>query len=924
MAWQLVYTSSPALLDAGRTGFGTVAKHEAIRSSLQSELERISQFSREDGLSKDRIIFYHRILNIRGERFNVISRVKDAGADYTGRTNHLAHHIVFTEAETERCYRTTGSTPLDFIKWANAADLWRDRWNESSRLFTAAEELNASSTPPCIQLPAKEWREVTGAAGNAAILAPGGAASGGCWILYKQDQSSKILDLIGESVRLNSTPWNVSFSTNTQPTDRIEEILWRGVTSGSPLERAARQSVRPVIDLTGVTTLPPPVEAFVNQAETGLLKAAAPKSNHKSILGKAQSSQQLAVENHARVTPLVSDAPKGTSMSHLLKKGNKSKSLSKGSSKWFSPLLLVLTVTIALVGVAAFVICSQMLVKETDFNELVTHTQEITDKITDYHKRLLPEGSTSDDWGDQISQTLRLYQYRVGGLGFKGEFNEADNMISSLKKEEYKQLCESIQAYNINDKTLVSNLLAQVKKVKSEYDKAKKIEDEKVEQAINAQEATQQAATQKAIEEAKSRANEAKKMLIEKPSPTPQKITIEFKTINQNGSDDRESLFKLKNYSSSYTTVVDETNPLIGFSKITSDASTTNWKIGSSLQLNIQDFKKNPPPIFATKDTNNQIAITFISTNNPLSVEIANGPFYATNENGVWKLKISAEKGLNDFLAAASNSGCVISNAIEPELPKIQNKEIPFTTLAGTGDFMNQRIKELDKKIKDIEEVKITPLALGTPPPDSQDVAAVKTILFGANTNLFSGLTPLNTNDAALIPSFDQWAKQQNQSTTSEKSYRDYLKVILENYKYYEKAQSTLTDGFQNLATGPALQMELKECFKSLFNDATDFNNKFKQADSAYRNQHAEEGIYITNLLNLFSFDNTKQLDKIFPPPPPPPPDPAASQKLEKKKIIDFMKDLQAGSFKKYKPRIELRTGTNAVLIFKTPSHDDL
>jgi len=36
------------------------------------------------------------------------------------------------------------------------------------------------------------------------------------------------------------------------------------------------------------------------------------------------------------------------------------------------------------------------------------------------------------------------------------------------------------------------------------------------------------------------------------------------------------------------------------------------------------------------------------------------------------------------------------------------------------------------------------------------------------------------------------------------------------------------------------------------------------------------------------------------------------------------MKDLQAGSFKKYKPRIELRTGTNAVLIFKTPSHDDL
>jgi hypothetical protein len=200
MAWQLVYTSAPALIDAGRSGFGTVARHEAIRPALQTELERISQFSREQGLSKNRILFYHRVLDLRGERYHVLSRIKDAGSDYTGRTNHIAHHIVLTAAEAEQCYRTTRCSPADMILWATSNGLCHDQLNEAARLFDSSEEIAVGSIPARLSLPTVSWGLVTGSAANAAILAPGGTATEGCWLLYRADQASQLLSLIGEAL----------------------------------------------------------------------------------------------------------------------------------------------------------------------------------------------------------------------------------------------------------------------------------------------------------------------------------------------------------------------------------------------------------------------------------------------------------------------------------------------------------------------------------------------------------------------------------------------------------------------------------------------------------------------------------------------------------------------------------------------------
>lgn len=267
MAWQLIYTSSPRLLQAGRTGFGTVAKHAAIRGPLQSELERFSQFSRIEGLRSDRILYYHRVLSVQGETFHVITRLKDAGFDYTGRTNHIAHHIVIPSSEL--AVNPNGLSPVDVILAFTHQRLWRDTWDEAPREFSPVEDISLASLPRTLQLPAEHWRDFSGSAANAAILAPGEVAES-CWLHSPpEDFADRLLPLIGESLLLHPDPWQISFATEVQPTDRIEEISWRGVPTGSPVSATAAQSVRPTVNLTDPAALPTIVLEYSHLAEHG-------------------------------------------------------------------------------------------------------------------------------------------------------------------------------------------------------------------------------------------------------------------------------------------------------------------------------------------------------------------------------------------------------------------------------------------------------------------------------------------------------------------------------------------------------------------------------------------------------------------------------------------------------------------------------
>lgn len=124
---QLIYTSAPRLLDAGKSGFGTIARGRDIPRALVNYLERISTFDRAAGVDS---LQYYTVFSSAGLRFHIFSRVQDCGADYTGRTNHVAHHFIAEEGSAEYAALSAG-TPAGTMLALQAQ--WCKRWDEAPR-----------------------------------------------------------------------------------------------------------------------------------------------------------------------------------------------------------------------------------------------------------------------------------------------------------------------------------------------------------------------------------------------------------------------------------------------------------------------------------------------------------------------------------------------------------------------------------------------------------------------------------------------------------------------------------------------------------------------------------------------------------------------------------------------------------------------
>ena len=246
MAWQLIYTSAPRLLEAGRSGFGTVARHRAIPNLLAGAIERISQFSRLPGLGEHRIIYSHRHISGSGARFHVISRISDAGADYTGRTNHIAHHLIIDPRE----FANSPVSPADVI----LTFPWKAAWEEPPRYFDSGEEVSLGSIQQRVHLPAQWWGTASGNKRYAALLVAPEVARG-CYLIYQHDPTGDAaqqfaVHLFGESLLLTGNRmWAFPFTTNFQPSDDAADFLWSGVWASSPVRNQIAQTERMVLSL---------------------------------------------------------------------------------------------------------------------------------------------------------------------------------------------------------------------------------------------------------------------------------------------------------------------------------------------------------------------------------------------------------------------------------------------------------------------------------------------------------------------------------------------------------------------------------------------------------------------------------------------------------------------------------------------------
>ncbi|MBE2180756.1 MAG: hypothetical protein IAE97_09820 [Chthoniobacterales bacterium] len=232
MAWRLIYTSASRLLQAGRSGFGTVARHRDIPPLVVEAAERSSQFSRQAGFDSNRVVFAYRVVRSSAGAFHLLSRIADAGTDYSGRTNHIAEHLVLSEAEASGLEKR-GITPAG----AMLAYTWIGSFDEAAGWLGDGDLWQPTGLHADTEGP--HWGNATGDWRRVRLLA-GKDTAAGMLLEYPAEYQSQeyawILWLFAESQACCArSGWGITFTTNLQPSDDPTEFRWIGMAADSPI-----------------------------------------------------------------------------------------------------------------------------------------------------------------------------------------------------------------------------------------------------------------------------------------------------------------------------------------------------------------------------------------------------------------------------------------------------------------------------------------------------------------------------------------------------------------------------------------------------------------------------------------------------------------------------------------------------------------
>jgi hypothetical protein len=250
MPQQLIYTSAPRGLVAGRSGHCTVARSAGMREALMLRLEQLSYYQHLSlAGGQERPISAYRAVDIRGSRFHVLSRIQDAGLDYSGRTNFVAHHLVAAPEEIRQL-----PTPAVVLRdWSG----WLAAWDKEPQQLSNEDWGNLGFLAAASSLPARTWQRLTGDAVNGyglLELKPGTCLSidgiSEKEALSLLAESAELLELRDTRRNFQAAAWQYTFTTSTQEQDNPADFRWRLLHTEDP--GAARIAGASCVSLSGL------------------------------------------------------------------------------------------------------------------------------------------------------------------------------------------------------------------------------------------------------------------------------------------------------------------------------------------------------------------------------------------------------------------------------------------------------------------------------------------------------------------------------------------------------------------------------------------------------------------------------------------------------------------------------------------------
>ncbi|HOP76068.1 MAG TPA: hypothetical protein PLD05_01190, partial [Thermogutta sp.] len=223
MAWELSITSAPRGLHPGRAGFCPVAHTQGMPPQLIERLEKISGYRHlEIGAgneSRNPVVYGHTVLRLGRETFHVLSRICDAGRDYSGRSNRFAYHLVLKPQEL---------VPAGPAELLQRPELMLDKWDGQLRVIPTEKEIPKITSEP---RPCELWQKVLGDAGWAGVLAQRFLQAPQETIYFVYPLQIDMLKLFQEVIALlpESLRWKVTFSTYYQGLGEVVTCRWRAI-----------------------------------------------------------------------------------------------------------------------------------------------------------------------------------------------------------------------------------------------------------------------------------------------------------------------------------------------------------------------------------------------------------------------------------------------------------------------------------------------------------------------------------------------------------------------------------------------------------------------------------------------------------------------------------------------------------------------
>jgi len=204
-------------LEPGKSGFCCVARDRDLPVDLEKELERLSRYEHIPGQSSP-VILRHILVSVRSGNFHILSRLSDAGADYSKRNNHIAHHLAFLDEETV----SLPDPATILLYWKN----WRNSWGEPPRVLLERDQFQISDLDTSKGTPSIDFDSPTET----------GKPQDTAFTIEEGQEPDLALHFRNELLSLPANQrWSIPFTNFILTSDQPTQFLWRGNWRDRPL-----------------------------------------------------------------------------------------------------------------------------------------------------------------------------------------------------------------------------------------------------------------------------------------------------------------------------------------------------------------------------------------------------------------------------------------------------------------------------------------------------------------------------------------------------------------------------------------------------------------------------------------------------------------------------------------------------------------